>query len=129
MSPEELRAYHREYYRMHKEAISKQKKARYEANKEQILEKNKEWYEANKERCLEYRKAYYEAHKEEINAYNVAYQKAHPEKYREYYRKCKERKAREETCKILKEHKQALADDPERLSTDFILKLVQGDDA
>ena len=99
MTPEEQRAYHREYYQKHKEAISKQKKARYEANKEQILKKNKEWNEANKERC------------------------------REYNRKCKERKAREETCKILKEHKQALADDPERLSTDFILKLVLGEDA
>lgn len=95
----EERAYHREYYRKHREEI------------------------------MARRKAYYEAHKEEIITHNAAYQKAHPEKYREYERKHKERKAREETCKILKEHKQALADDPERLSTDFILKLVQGDDA
>lgn len=85
------------------------------------------YYQKHREEILARRKAYYEAHKEEINAYNVAYQKAYPEKYREYERKCKERKAREETCKILKEHKQALADDPERLSTDFILKLVQGE--
>jgi len=39
MTTEEQRAYHREYYQKHKEAISKQQKARYEANKEQILKK------------------------------------------------------------------------------------------
>lgn len=53
-----------------------------------------------------YQRAYYHAHREEILA---------------------RRKARHDTCKILKEHKEALADDPERLSTDFILRLVQGE--
>jgi hypothetical protein len=57
-----------------------------------------------------YRRAYYHAHREEIRAYRAQ-------------RYC------HDTCKILKEHKEALADDPERLSTEFILKLVQGDDA
>jgi len=57
-----------------------------------------------------YQRAYYHAHREEILAYRAQ-------------RYC------HDTCKILKEHKEALADDPERLSTEFILKLVQGDDA
>ena len=57
-----------------------------------------------------YQRAYYHAHREEIRAYRAQ-------------RYC------HDTCKILKEHKEALADDPERLSTEFILKLVQGDDA
>ena len=74
-----------------------------------------------------YNRAYREAHKEYRAAYNMEWKKAHPEKYREYDRKQRERKAREETCKILKEHKEALADDPERLSTDFILRLIRGE--
>lgn len=57
-----------------------------------------------------YHREYYHAHREEIWA-NRAQRYCH------------------DTCKILKEHKEALADDPERLSTEFILKLVQGDDA
>ena len=57
-----------------------------------------------------YHREYYHAHREEIRAYRAQ-------------RYC------HDTCKILKEHKEALADDPERLSTEFILKLVQGDDA
>ena len=57
-------------------------------------------------------RAYYQAHREEI----LARREAHRAQ-----RYC------HDTCKILKEHKQALADDPERLSTDFILRLVQGE--
>lgn len=97
MTPEEQRAYNREYYHAHRE---------------EILAKKKVYDAANRER---------------LRAYAQEYRKAHPEKYREYDRNCKERKAREETCKILKEHKQALADDPERLSTDFLLKLIRGE--
>ena len=59
-----------------------------------------------------YHREYYHAHREEI----LARRKASAE-------------ARHDTCRVLKEHKEALADDPERLSTDFILKLVHGDDA
>ena len=59
-----------------------------------------------------YHREYYHAHREEI----LARREAHRAQ-----RYC------HDTCKILKEHKQALADDPERLSTDFILRLVQGE--
>ncbi len=65
-----------------------------------------------------YNREYYHAHREEILARRKASAEAHRAQ-----RYC------HDTCKILKEHKEALADDPERLSTDFILKLVQGDDA
>jgi hypothetical protein len=56
-----------------------------------------------------YQRAYYHAHREEI----LARRKAH--------------RAQWDTCRVLREHKEALADDPERLSTEFILKLVQGE--
>jgi hypothetical protein len=70
-------------------------------------------------------RAYYQKHREEILARRKAYAEAHPEKQEEH----KKQWYCHDTCRVLKEHKQALADDPERLSTDFILKLVQGDDA
>ena len=63
-----------------------------------------------------YSREYYHAHREEI----LARRKASAYRAQWYCH---------DTCKILKEHKEALADDPERLSTEFILKLVQGDDA
>jgi len=62
---------------------------------------------------------------EERRAYSREYYHAH----REEIRACRAQRYCHDTCKILKEHKEALADDPERLSTEFILKLVQGDDA
>lgn len=58
----------------------------------------KKYYIANKEKHNEYTKKYYATHKKEI--------------------------LRAEVCQIIKKHKEDLADDPERLSTDFILKLV-----
>ena len=68
-------------------------------------------------------RAYYQAHREEILARRKASAKAHPERQEAHRAQwfC------HDTCRVLKEHKQALADDPERLSTDFILKLVQGE--
>ena len=68
-------------------------------------------------------RAYYQKHREEILARRKAYAEAHPEKQEEHRAQwyC------HDTCRVLKAHKQALADDPERLSTDFILKLVQGE--
>jgi hypothetical protein len=59
-----------------------------------------------------YHREYYQAHREEI----LARREAHRAQ-----RYC------HDTCRVLEEHKQALADDPERLSTDFILRLVQGE--
>ncbi len=76
-----------------------------------------------------YNRAYYQEHKETILIRQKAYNRAHRERLNAYQRAYLEEKYHEDTCKILKEHKQALADDPERLSTDFILRLVQGDDA
>jgi len=60
---------------------------------------------------------------EERRAYSREYYHAH----REEIRACRAQRYCHDTCKILKEHKEALADDPERLSTDFILRLVQGE--
>jgi hypothetical protein len=71
-------------------------------------------------------RAYYRAHREEILAKKKIYDKANRERHIAYM---KEYRKTRNICRVLKEHKQALADDPERLSTDFILKMVQGDDA
>ena len=73
-----------------------------------------------------YHREYYQAHREEILAKKKIYDKANRERHIAYM---KEYRKTRNICRVLKEHKQALADDPERLSTDFILKLVQGDDA
>ena len=78
MTPEELRAYHREYYHAHREEILARRKASAEAHPERQEAHRAQWY------C-------------------------------------------HDTCRVLEEHKQALADDPERLSTDFILRLVRGE--
>jgi len=66
----------------------------------------------------EYHRSWYKKNREKINKQRKA----------RYWAKHDKAKAkRRVVCTILKEHKQALADDPERLSTDFILKLVQGE--
>lgn len=73
----------------------------------------------NPEERRAYMKKYREDHREEINAYNRKYRAEHK----------KEDQARRfswETCNILRAHKDALSDDPERLTTDFIMKIVKG---
>mgnify|MGYP001106411448 CR=1 FL=1 len=72
-----------------------------------------------------YNREYYQAHREEILAKKKVYDAANRAKRAEY----RKRHGPNAICEILTEHKQALADDPERLSTDFILRLVLGEDA
>lgn len=69
-------------------------------------------------------RAYYQAHREEILAKKKVYDKANRERHIAYM---KEYRKTRDICRVLKEHEEALADDPERLSTEFILKLVQGE--
>ena len=71
-------------------------------------------------------RAYYQAHREEILAKKKVYDKANRERHIAYM---KEYRKTRNICRVLKEHKQALADDPERLPTAFLLKLIQGEDA
>ena len=61
----------------------------------------------NPEERRAYMKKYREEHREELNAYN--------RKYLSW-----------QTRNILRAHKDALSDDPERLTTDFIMKIVKG---
>ena len=70
---------------------------------EAVKEYEKTYYRENREKILEQRKAQYWANHD------------------------KKRSRRRVVCSTLKRHKEALADDPERLSTDFILELVQGE--
>ena len=67
-----------------------------------------------------YMKKYYIANKEKHNEYTKKYYATH----KKYYATHKKEVLRDEVCQIIKKHKEDLADDPERLSTDFILKLV-----
>ena len=66
----------------------------------------------------EYHRSWCKKNREKINKQRKA----------RYWAKHDKAKAkRRVVCTILKEHKQALADDPERLSTDFILRLIRGE--
>jgi len=89
---------------------------------------NKAYYQTHREEISERKRAYYQAHRKEILKKQKAYYAANPtirKKHNEYMRKYRQIRG---ICRILEKHRQALADDPERLSTDFILKLVQGND-
>ncbi len=72
-----------------------------------------------------YHRAYYHAHREEILARRKASAEAHPERQEAYraQRYC------HDTCKILKEHKEALADDPERLIEESLADMYQSIEA
>lgn len=87
----------------------------------------------NPEERRAYMKKYREDHREELNAYNRKYRAEHKEenrawqkKYREKHPENQARRLSWETCNILRAHKDALSDDPERLTTDFIMKIVKG---
>ena len=75
-----------------------------------------------------YHKQYYEDHKEACNESSMnRYLKLkaeNPEKLAEINKKAKEKKARKDTCEILKKHHKDLADDPERLSTEFLNEII-----
>ena len=71
-----------------------------------------------------YNREYYQAHSEEILAKKKVYYAANREKHNAYMKEYRKMRG---ICRVLKEHKQALAGDPERLSTDFILRLVRGE--
>jgi len=69
MTPEENRAYHREYYKKNKEKRLQQCKEYYEKNKEHKLKYSREYYEENKEAQLKKRKEYREDRKAFIDQY------------------------------------------------------------
>jgi len=50
--------------------------------------------------------------------------KANPEKIKEWDKRCSEKKLKVDTCEILTKHAEDLADDPERLTTEFITGLM-----
>ena len=76
---------------------------------------NKKWKENNKESMDIYRQKWIENNPEKIKVYIP-----HP-------RKTKEEKIKIETCEILKEHKEIMKDDPERLTTSFLKKIIHVD--
>jgi hypothetical protein len=73
------------------------------------------------------RKAYYEAHKDEILANQKAYREAHKDDRKAYYEAHKDDHRGAHVCNILRVHKEELKDDPERLSTDFLIAIINGE--
>lgn len=66
--------------------------------------------------CKQCQKKYFTEHKDKRNKWREEYYKKHPEKVRQY--------EKNRVCKILREHHDDVADDPEHLSTDFIASLI-----
>jgi len=131
MTLEERRAYMKKYRADHREEIranrnkyraEHKEKAReyYLAHKEEILVRNKKYRDEHPEKIAAIKRKYYSAHKEEILARNREYARTHEKENQE-------RQYSYETCRILKAHKEALADDPDRLTTEFIMKIVTGE--
>lgn len=97
--------------------------------------------EERKQRRRDAQQRYRETHPEQIRKdkenharYMKTYYKKHIERIREnarkrhketYIPKQRHNQYREETCDILTEHHEELKDDPDRLSTEFIIGLVE----
>jgi hypothetical protein len=119
MNPEERRAYMKKYREEHREEINARKRKYYAEHKEENRAWQKKYREKHPEKIAAIKHNYYMAHKDKILARNREYARIHR----------KEDQARRlswETCNILRAHKDALSDDPERLTTDFIMKIVKG---
>jgi hypothetical protein len=78
---------------------------------------NKKWRENHPEAHRENIRKWQKNHKEKVNEYNKNWRKKHPKEF------C-EMQNRSRICKILRDHKTEMSDDPERLSTDFIIDLI-----
>lgn len=102
-TPEELKAYQKEYRKTHAEDIKKQNKLKYERNKDAIKIHNKSYYEQNKAKIILQRNEYRKRHIDDIHAYTRVsckkyrdankekerlrqrkYYKLHPEKLKAY---------------------------------------------
>ena len=70
---ETQKAYHKAYYKAHREEILNRAKAYREANKEERKVYEKAYREANKQKIADYKKAYREVNKAEITKRDVAY--------------------------------------------------------
>ena len=68
------------------------------------------YYARNREACQERSREYAHTHRDAINATQRKYRRALAE--------------RGEVCEILQNHADDLADDPERLSTEFLQRLI-----
>ena len=98
MTPQERKAYKKEYREKNKEKHNAYNKEYYEKNKEKLKEyreknkeKRKEWYEKNKERIRIIQKEYREKNKEIILSSKREYNEKNKEKLKEYREKNKEK--------------------------------------
>jgi len=71
------------------------------------------WNKANPDKIKEY-----------VSRYRHKLMKENPEKIKEWDKRCSDKKIKAETCEILTKHSEDLADDPERLTTEFITGLM-----
>lgn len=74
---------------------------------------NARWAAKNPEKVAEMNKRNYERMKKE-----------HPEAFENYRKNARDKNATDDTCEILTKHADDLADDPERLTTEFITGLI-----
>ena len=89
-------------------------------------EKTRQWYRDHPEKTREKAKIWREKHPERVRsimrvAWRKWFKRLSPEKRQEMNRK----RAEAATCRILRDHASAMRDDPEHLSTDFILQLAR----
>ena len=116
-NPEKHRANSQRYRAEHKEKIKEYNKKWTEANREKKNAYARKYYEEHKDHCLEYQREYKRNHKDQNAAACRRWRKKNPEKLLEI-------KYRSETKRILKDHAEEMASDPEHLETDFIVSLL-----
>jgi len=74
---------------------------------------NHKWYLKNKDK-----------HAESVNKYREKLKETNPEKLEEWSKNGSVAQLKRDTCEILTKHADDLADDPERLTTEFITGLI-----
>ncbi len=92
-------------------------KERYKADpkfREQQRVRNRINFKKHKERYYASMSRWREENKDKVRGY-----------LRKYGKKYREKKMKEETCEIIRNHAEEMKDDPERLSTEFIKKIIR----
>ena len=80
--------------------------------------------ESQRRSKYKWNKANPETIKEYVSRYRQKLQEENPGKIKEWDKRCSDKKLKEDTCEILTKHAEDLADDPERLTTEFITGLM-----
>lgn len=76
MTPEEKRAYQREYYQRNRDKILAQRHEHYERNRDAVKARSAAYYAANRDKALEYRRQYAARNSEQVTLYQQNYRRA-----------------------------------------------------